>query len=231
MRIEPEIADVSLIFLGKFNPAIFTPAWFGWREFLSERTVRVAELRVAQPQATSFQADWLNLEVIPQRFSVSTTQPPYIRLADLACRIYREELFHTPLQAVGINRQVHFLVNSYRERDRIGRQLAPIKPWGEWGVKLGTDGRHGGMTSITMTQVNLPDRPDGGQVGVTVQPSNRVGDGERGVYVQVNDHFVADDPDGPTATRDIVNMLEKNFDTSIYRAEQIIDHVMSLREE
>ena len=230
MRIEPEIADVSLVLLGKFNPAIFTPAWFGWREFLSERIVRTAELKIAQPQITVFQADWLNLEVIPERFSISTTQSPYVRLSDLACRIFREELFNTPLQAVGINRRVHFLVRNFSERDKIGRQLAPIEPWGEWSRDLEPDGKHGGMTSLTMTQVNLPGRPAGGKISVTVEPSSRVGDGERGIYIQVNDHYAAEDADAPTTTRDIVNMLERNFDGSIRRAEQVIDHVMSLRE-
>ena len=230
MRIEPEIADVSLVFLGKFNPAIFTPAWFGWRGFLSERVVRTAELKIAQPQITAFQADWLNLEVFPERLAISTTLPPYVRLPDLACRIFREELFNTPLQAVGINRRVHFLVRSLSERDRIGRQLAPIEPWGEWSSDLAPNGQHGGMTSLTMTQVNLPGRPSGGKLSVTVEPSSRVGDDGRGVYIQVNDHYAAENSDDPNSTRNIVDMLEKNFDDSIRGAEQIIDHVMSLRE-
>ncbi len=231
MRIEPEISDVSLVILGKFNPAIFTPDWFGWRGFLTERVVRSAELKIAQPRVTAFQADWLTLEVVQERFSISTTQLPYVRLADLVCRIFREELFHTPLNAVGINRQVHFLVRDFTERDRIGRTLAPVEPWGEWSHDLQPDARHGGMTSLTMTQVKLPGRSPGDHMGVTVQPSNRVGEGERGVYVQVNDHYMTEDPDGRTATEEIVDLLEKSFDESIRRAEKIIDHVMSLREE
>ena len=231
MRIEPEVSDVSLVILGKFNPAIFTPDWFGWRGFLSERVARAAALKIAQPRITAFQAEWLNLEVVQERFSISTTQLPYVRLSDLASRIFREELFHTPLNAVGINRQVHFLVRDFRERDRIVRTLAPVEPWGEWSHDLQPDARHGGMTSLTMTQVNLPDRPPGGYLGVTVQSSNRVGEGERGVFVQVNDHYTVEDPDGRTATEEIVNLLEKSFDESIRRAEKIIDHVMSLREE
>ena len=231
MRIEPEISDVSLVILGKFNPAIFTPGWFGWRGFLPERVARSAELNIAQPRITAFQAEWLTLEVVPERFSISTTQLPYVRLADLACRIFREELFHTPLNAVGINRQVHFLVRDFTERDRIGRTLAPVEPWGEWSHDLQPDARHGGMTSLTMTQVKLPGRSPGDYLGVTVQPSNRVGEGERGVYVQINDHYMAEDPDGRTATEEIVDLLEKSFDESIRRAEKIIDHVMSLRGE
>ena len=37
MRIEPEISDVSVVLLGDFNPAIFTPAWFALHGLLPER--------------------------------------------------------------------------------------------------------------------------------------------------------------------------------------------------
>ena len=231
MRIEPEISAVSLVLLGSFNPSIFTPAWFGWHDLLSKRTVDTAELQTAQAQITAFRADWLELQVVQGRFSLSTTQSPFVRLQDMAIRIFREQLPHTPLNAVGINREIHFLVNTFSERDRIGRKLAPTGPWGDWGRQLEPDGRQGGMTSITMTQVNLPDRPAGGRLNVTVQPSNRIGDGERGVYVQVNDHYEAEEPDNRIVTGDVISMLEKNFDSSVRHSERIIDHVMSLREE
>ena len=141
--------------LGNFNPSIFTPAWFGWHDLLPEKTVEAADLKIAQPQITAFSADWLELNTVIDRFSISTTQPPFVRLRDLGIRIFRERLPHTPVHSMGINRQVHFLVNSFAERDRVGRLLAPIEPWGDWGEQLDPDGRHGGMTSLTMTQVNI----------------------------------------------------------------------------
>jgi hypothetical protein len=231
LRIEPDITGVSLVLIGKFNPSIFTPAWFGWQNLLPNRIVDVAELQIAQPQITAFRADWLELQIVQDRFSINTAQPPFVRLRDLAIKIFRERLPHTRLQSVGINRQVHFLANSFEERDHLGRLLAPIEPWGEWGRQLEPDGRHGGMTSLTMTQVSPQDRPPDGRINVTVQPSMQIGLDGTGVYVQVNDHYTTDDPDSPTASSEIVNMLEKHFDESIRRAEQIIDHVMSLAGE
>ena len=230
LRIEPEITSVSVVLLGGFNPTIFTPAWFGWHNLLPRETVDVADLGIAQAQITSFQADWLALQVVPNRFSISTTQSPFVRLQDLAVKVFREQLPHTPVQSLGVNREIHFLVGNYEERDRIGRQLAPTDPWGEWGQQLDPGGRAGGMTSLTMTQVGLEDRPPGGQINVTVEPSRQIGDNERGIYVRVNDHYTVEDPESQTATSDIIGMLEENFDESIRRAEKIIDHVMSLRE-
>ena len=231
MRIAPEISGVSLVLIGNFNPSIFTPAWFGWQNLLPKGTVEAAELQIAQPQITAFRADWLELQIVPDRFSVSSAQPPFVRIRDLAIRVFQEQLPHTPLRSMGINRQVHFLVNSLEERDRLGWLLAPTEPWGDWGRQLEPDGKHGGMTSLTMSQVNLKDRSPDGTINVTVGPSSQIGQGETGVFVVVNDHYAIEDPSSRTATSEIVSILDKSFEESLRRAEQIIDHVMSLIEE
>ena len=230
VRIDPTINGIAVVLLGSFNPSIFTPAWFGWNGLLSEGTVSVAELRMAQPQATVFKADWLELQVLPDRFTITSSQPPFVRVMDLTIRLFGEKLPHTPIHSLGINRQVHFLLNNYQERDRIGRLLAPTGPWGAWGRQLEPDGKHGGMTSLTMAQVNLGDRSPAGRLSVTVEPSTRIGLDGTGAFVQVNDHYAIEDVTSPTATSDIIGILERNFEASIQWADQIVDQVMSLRE-
>ena len=229
MRIVPEISGVTLVLIGNFNPSIFTPAWFGWQNLLPKGIVDAAELQIAQPLITAFRADWLELQIVPDKFLINSVQPPFVRIQDLAIRVFREQLPHTPLRTMGINRQVDFLVDSFEERDRLGRLLAPTEPWGEWGRQLDPDGKHGGMTSLRMSQVNIRDRSPGDMINVTVQPSSRIGNGETGIYIEVNDHFAIVDSKGQTATSEIVNILEESFEDSLRRAEQIIDHVMSLR--
>lgn len=228
MRIEPEITGVSLVMLGHFNPAIFTPAWFGWHGLLSERTAEIADTKIVHPQIAMFNADWLNLHVQPESFLINTTQAPFIRLRDLAIRIFREHLPHIPLKVLGINREVHFPLRSLGEQNRLGRLLAPVEPWGDWGRKLESDEEQGGMTSLTMTQINPEGRPLGGRVNVVVQPSNQIGRGRPGVYVQVNDHYIIENVESQMGTREIVMLLEDNFDESLRCADQIIDHIMSL---
>ena len=228
MRIEPEITGVSLVMLGHFNPAIFTPAWFGWHGLLSERTAEIADTKIVHPQIAMFNADWLNLHVQPESFLINTTQAPFIRLRDLAIRIFREHLPHIPLKVLGINREVHFPLRSFGEQNRLGRLLAPVEPWGDWGKKLESDEEQGGMTSLTMTQINPEGRPLGGRVNVVVQPSNQIGRGRPGVYVQVNDHYIIENVESQMGTREIVMLLEDNFDESLRCADQIIDHIMSL---
>ncbi len=227
MKIEPEISSVSIVILGHFNPAIFTPSWFAWRGLLPKKIVDIAALKIAHPQITEFNADWLNLQIVPESFSISTTQSPFVRLRDLVVRIFREQLPHTPLKAMGINRAVHFSMGSFSERDRVGRLLAPVEPWGALGKELELDREHGGMTSLTMTQLDPEGRPPGGQVNVTVEPSKRIG--RTGVYVRINDHYTIENLEGRMATSEIVTLLEENFDKSLLRANQIINHIMTLK--
>ena len=227
MRIVPEISGTTIVLVGSFNPAIFTPAWFELHELLPQGTSEIAKLEVAHPQTTVFTAEWLHLNVTAERFSAETVQAPDIRVRDLVVRTFREHLNHTPLRAIGINRSVHFNVRSLADRDRVGRMLAPIEPWGAWAEELGLDGLHGGMTSLTMSQINPNGRPKGGQINVKVEPSMRIGEGRTGVYVSVNDHYQFD-VDQPEATEAVIRVTEHDFDVSVKRSNKLIDHVMSL---
>lgn len=229
MRIEPDLSGVDIVFLGKFNPAILTPAWFAMHELLPSGVAESATLFGAHPDVTAFSADWLQLHVTQDQFRIHTSQPPHVRLHDLAVRVFDEHLHHTPLEALGIDRQVHFRVRSMAERDLIGRTLAPVTPWGSWSDALGADGDHGGPTSLTMTQVSPDDRPENDRINVTVEPSTLVGHGRTGVYVRVNNHFDRQGVGG-TGTREMVALLKKHFDSSLRFSDEIINHLMSLSE-
>ena len=63
-----------------------------------------------------------------------------------------------------------------------------------------------------------------------VEPSNRIGAPRLGVYVGVNDHYPIDET-GPTTGARSTGVIEENFDASMKRSDDIIDHVMSLAEE
>ena len=227
MRIEPEISGVQVVLLGDFNPAIFTPAWFALYELLPRGVAENAELQVAHNQVTEFRADWLTLQVTTERFLAATAQAPLVRVRDLVSRVFKELLYHTPLRAVGINRNVHFPVRSVAERDHVGKSLAPVAAWGPWSDKLALDSEHGGMTSLKMSQLHPKDRPPGSEINITVQPSNRIGSGRIGVFVGVNNHYEVNDV-GPRAAASLMELFEKNFDPSLRCSDGIIDHVMSL---
>ena len=227
MRIEPETSGVTVVLLGDFNPAIFTPAWFALHGLLPKVVAERADLKVAHRQVTEFSTDWLRLQVTSDRFSASTAQAPHVGVRDLVMRVFNEHLSHTPLKAMGINRNVEFQVDGLAERDRIGRALAPVEPWGRWAVELGADGEHGGMTSLTMSQIRPEGRPKGGSINVNVRPSSRIGDGRSGIFVEVNDHYAADVA-VTGGNLQLMGFLDRHFDMSIRRADEIIGHIMSL---
>ena len=80
MRIEPEISGVSIVLLGQFNPAIFTPAWFMMHAILPKSVEANAKLQIAHPQVTVFASDWLQLEVATDRRPrVQGASAPYAR--------------------------------------------------------------------------------------------------------------------------------------------------------
>jgi len=227
MRINPEIGGVSVVFLGNFNPAIFTPAWFALHDLLPRQATENAELQVAHPGLTLFSTEWLHLHVVTDRFEASTQREPYVRVPDLLVRVFSEHLHHTPLKAFGINRDIHFRVADQVERDRIGGLLAPAEPWGPWKDELGLGGDRGGMASLTMAQTRPEGRPAGGQLNVTVGPSSRIDGGRSGIHVRVNDHY-AIGGDGIEAREELMGFLEDGFEKSVQRSDSIIDYIMSL---
>lgn len=227
MRIEPEIGGANVVVVGEFNPAIFTPAWFALHGLLPGSAADDAEAVFVASEFAAFSFDWLVLEVMAERFEVRTAQEPLVRVCDLVAKIFHERLDDAPVTALGINREVHFRVENREARDRIGRALAPVEPWGALGSNLGLDRPHGGLASLTMSGIHPGGRPAEDRINVTVEPSHRIGDGRLGVFVKVNDHYALGEAAAGAGAHPTA-LLEKNFDESLKRSDGIVDHIMSL---
>ena len=81
--------------------------------------------------------------------------------------------------------------------------------------------------SLKMRRIDLEGRSAADHVDVTVEPSNKVGDGVDGVYVGVNDHYAVSESD-VVRSEPVVALLEENFETSLATSDALIDHVMLL---
>ncbi len=227
MKPEPEISGVNIVLLGRFNPAIFSPAWFSMHDLLPKSVAENANLHVAHNELTNFSTEWLDILVTLNSFSASTCIAPHVRVRDLTVRVFKEHLFHTPITAIGINRELHFDAGSQERRDRIGRILAPTEPWGHIAELLHLNENQNGIVSLVIRQNNPIGRLLGGQINVKVEPSNRIGGGKTGIFIQVNDHYSS----GSSEFSEEVNLLEtleNEYDNSIHRAETIAEHLMSL---
>src|SRR6266542_4178602 len=160
----PDLHGAAIVLLGGFNPAIFQPAWFEKHELIpEEETTNVANL-IILPDLAQFSLDWLQVNVTGDRFQVSSARPESFNLLrDLVIGTFRI-LSHTPIRAMGVNRDLHFKLNIDRLNE-IGHLLAPKSYW--QGVLK--DPR----TRNLVVQGQRPDTHDG-HIDVKVEPSARI---------------------------------------------------------
>jgi len=227
---DTDIVQASIVLVGKFNPAIFSPAWFAKNGIITEGELKVADTQVVHKQVTRFTADHLTISAQPERFTLETTSEPIIRVADMVLQTFRDLLSHTPINAVGINYTEHWRTDTAERRTALARELAPIAPWGAWGASFRAhDVDHvDGMNELVMIQFDAENLK--WQRRVEVGPSNEMGDHARGVYVTVNSHREMEIEDGVGA-EPIMALLEKEFDPSVLAARKIIADLKSFSQK
>ncbi|WP_212338284.1 hypothetical protein [Acetobacter thailandicus] len=215
--IENQLAGVTLV--GDFNPAIFNPDWLKYRKIITPQEAEQAQIGIIHKEFTQFQVGNLQIESSCENFSIKTSVEPFIKIADVIMGIFGEELKYTPIKAMGINYHAHFKVASRDIQTKLGRALAPLAPWGEWGDKLESEEfeKRGGMANLTMQQNDVSDRKSG-RILVTVQPSNLLQPSGTGVFIAINDHYdqtVEDELSAP-------ERCSKLFTPSLERARWIL---------
>ena len=237
MRIKPKFDNASIVLLGSFNPMIFQPAWFARYEMIgSKEAEEAANLFQFKDQVVTFKVDMFELSVQLDRFMVNSLDNHPEHIKDLVISCFVEYLPHTPIRAMGINRNVHFDTGDFEIRDRVGSRLAPKDAWGEWGKEIeeahtAPINKRGGMTSITMFQHKLQLDRFSGSVQAKVEPSNKIKN-NTGIFVGVNNHFESSATEQPIQDASLVaEVLETNWNTSMVRAEMIVDQIMALTEE
>jgi hypothetical protein len=228
MLIEPEISGCSIVLVGGFNPAIFQPAWLANQGLVSRESADAAEIELINRDLTIISVGPLRMQVEPARFQLDLNESPYVVASDFVVKAFGEVLPHTPVSQMGINRIVHFNTRSDEVRNRIGRKLAPIEPWGEWAKTLAdeTSGIRSGLASLAM-QHYWNEKKFSGFTRVQVEPSLRLK--TSGIFIQVNDHCQINTVD--RIEGQIINYLSSEFDKRVRHAEWIIDQIMRLNDE
>jgi hypothetical protein len=166
----------SIVFLGAFNPIIFHPAWFARHSLIRNEEADQAKDIVVTENGTKFKCDWLEVGVTPDRFQVLTDDRAYAApLRDLVLSVF-SLLEHTPFRAFGMNRHLHFKLESEEQWHRFGHFMAPKAHWAKFLTSPG-------MLSLTVNG-SRPEVP-GAVIQFKVEPSKRI---HPGVYVSVNEH-------------------------------------------
>ncbi|KPH66090.1 hypothetical protein [Novosphingobium sp. ST904] len=177
-----------VVFIGSFNPAIFTPHWLEREGLISRSEADAAEIEIVHRDLARFALPGMKFEMVQERFQVFAEAEPFVRLVDIIGQLFIEKMPHIPVKSVGINYFVHADLTDWKKRLRFGRTIAPLEPWGSFAASFADDysDQTGGMIDLTMQAPRPDDLP--GVVRVTLQPSNKIPE-NTGIFIQVNDSF------------------------------------------
>jgi hypothetical protein len=174
---EPQREMFSIVVLGDFNPAIFHPLWFSNNNLLPAEEAEKAEIAVIAKEIASFVIGGIAIQVEGVRLGFTINEPqnePVLRDVLIGTLTLLE---HTPLRAIGFNRDMIFDVGSKEVRNEIGFRLVPKESWQPF---LETEG----MRSLTV-QGKRPDcKAD--FIQVQVSPS---AESPSGILTAFNQHY------------------------------------------
>lgn len=187
MPFSLEKSAAAIVGLGAFNPAILSPDWLEKHNLIGAgdaHTARAFPSLVISHKVTNFETDWFALQVLEDRFTLSSRGPVTPMVRDLAAGIL-SLVPHTPISAVGMNFIGHFKASKLEEYHRVGDTLAPKDIWND--LFPGPD-RNSGLANLTI-KIQPCGRDQSPQSGdeknVTVAPDPT----SRGVIVlSLNDH-------------------------------------------
>ena len=227
MIIQPEISTCSIVLVGHFNPAIFHPAWFEAMDIEPNNSQVDNNSNFSfLNKIAQFTIDTRRYNIQENRFQIETTTAPWVSILDLTVKTFKEHLVHTPINAFGVNRTVHFKLSDYQSLLRLGRKLAPIEPWDDFGREMEAEdiSLTGGLLSLKMQKRSL-NEGNYWETNVTIEPS-KILQSNSGVYMEVNSHHpLRQLPEGYGSEQGI-EMLLNCFEESVNEADLIIEGIM-----
>lgn len=210
-----ETEGATVVLLGSFNPAIFQPQWLASQQLLPKQEADHADIKVIQAEVTDFSTDWFQLQVLTNRFLVTSGDPrQYSPLRDLAAGIFAI-LSHTPTTLLGISRGLHFRMPSAEKWHALGHVLAPKESW------LPIVHRPG-LRSMLMEGKRQPE--SNATLYVKCEPSVKV---EYGIFIEVHEEHKPPAVD-TLGSEWVQECLNRNWDDMITFAESAAAHILDL---
>lgn len=215
---------VSVVANGRFNPAIFHPSWLVAQGIIKQDEGDSASVEITHPEIARFSIPGISFDVQTEQMTIRVEAEPFIRAADLFYIVFGEKLPHTPITAVGVNHWAHIQLNDYEQRQRFGRKLAPVEPWGEFGKTMETKGPKGtgGFSTLVMRSFWM-EYGEEGAINVAIQPSSKVPN-EAGAFIHVNNHFSED----AAKETGLAVLVGERFDDCLRMSRGIIEHLTSV---
>ena len=207
----------GIVLRGSFNPGIYHPAWLARNELISEQGAKAAEITQKSPGFLHFTTEdfiFLSDEDRLQILAIKADMLP--ALLDLTIGILKN-LPHTPLTACGINRDMHFSVESEDSMHFLGDVLAPKEPWNH----LMEDPR---LSRIDF-RGELPSGLPGWQ-NVQIEPSRKV---RPGIYIHTNAHIDIEGEEEDSSDK-VIEILTNEWDRTLDHSKSIAEGIMRICE-
>jgi hypothetical protein len=223
------MSGISVVAVGAFNPAIFHPLWFADKDLLPRDTAEDALEHefVATRELAAFTADWLSVQVTLEQAAFSTAEAGReFDLRDLARGVF-DLLPETPVNAIGINSDVHFRVDSEDAWHAIGDRFLPKDFWeplfegDDW--KRRGNGEAVGMRSMTV-EVHREDIA--AYVRTEIAPSARLT--PHGVYTGINSHFQLSVAEERGTGYKAARIIDEQWDPTRKLEQQLIERILEI---
>lgn len=211
----PKIQTHNIVLLGDFNPKILHPTWFAAQGLIREQEAEVAELVICHPEILIFSLDWLALEVSRDRFKAETVKESHYEAIRDLVKGTLDLLHHTPIRAIGINKLLHFEMESEEQWHNVGHKLAPKDVWDGILTKPG-------MRTLTMEGIKQEEGVMG-YIRITVEPSVKV---HPGVYININDHFKIKENQTGQSSNEAISILENRWNASLKRCDKVVSMLL-----
>lgn len=211
-----EKSNISVVFIGKFNPAIFQPLWFSSEGLIRESEGKEARIELIHPDATIFSLDWIRIEVLRDKLIFRSLQDENEEIiADLIIGTFKL-LRHSPIYKMGINKEVQFTAENDKAWHKIGDTLAPKDIWENIVNKPG-------MNNLTMESQRSEDTYTG-YIRTKIEPDPKK---RYGVLISVNDHYEIEMKENEIVNSDeIIKIFESKWKASLKKSNEIITYLM-----
>ncbi len=176
--IDPDSELFSIVVLGNFNPAILQPLWFSVNGLVPDAEAEGADVDVIHKQFASFSMGGIRVQVDDSRLhmtAVESPQGPILRDLVLGTLSILE---HTPLKAIGLNRDMTFVMETDEAWQEVGNRLVPKGDWEQILVSPG-------MRQVVVEGQRSDCNAD--RLHVRVQPSAKLR-----ILIAVNQHYQLD---------------------------------------
>jgi len=222
-----DIFGSSVVAVGAFNPAIFSPDWLERNQLIGQEdadNAKKAPSLIISQQITVFETEWFAFQVLDNQFSLTSKGALTPAFKDLAVGIL-SLVPHTPITAIGLNFLAHFRLGTEAEYHKIGDVLAPKPIWNS----LYPDKNAAGLANLT---IRIQDAERGqtprsdNEKRISVQPSGKV---KFGVFLSLNDHreIIESKDAGMTTAEQAAALIDSEWQNSWDDAVRVFDSVVS----